>query len=62
MTKRIGKLRLSRETVRQLNRGASGTAVGGSYDGCTSRYPCPVQSYYAACPQTFDEGCTFDCP
>lgn len=57
MTKRIGKLRLSRETVRQLNRGASGTAVEASL-GCTSRSPCPIQSYYAACPPSMDTMCT----
>ncbi|HEX8275414.1 MAG TPA: hypothetical protein VF615_22460 [Longimicrobiaceae bacterium] len=58
MTKRIAKLRLSRETVRQLARGASGTAAGASFDGCTSRYPCPIQSYYAACPPSMDTVCT----
>ncbi len=54
MTKRIGKLRLNRETVRQLNLDVPGTAREVSAAGCESRIPCPVQSYYAACPLTLE--------
>jgi mevalonate pyrophosphate decarboxylase len=57
MTK-IARLKLNKETVRQLARGASGTAAAASFDGCTSRYPCPIQSYYAACPPSMDTACT----
>ena len=45
MTKKVERLKLSRETVRRLTQGAA-------YSGTNpdSRYPCPINSFYAACP------------
>lgn len=57
MTKKIGKIRLSRETLRELNRGVPGMAAVGTNYGFDSHNTCPFNSYVAACPPSRDSMC-----
>jgi len=56
--KRIGKLHLHKETMRQLSSGSL-AAITGTLT-CNTR-TCPVESYQVACPtQAFDDASALD--